>query len=137
MHPGHALAPSRPHLPAPPALPPPLAAAAPPPLPRGSASESEADAIGLRLLARSCYDPGANVTMLQRLAAAEAAAARGAGGGGGGRAGGEARGGRLEAMLRTHPLTRDRVDKVKELLPEAYKTYSERCRPLRDAWSFG
>lgn len=85
------------------------------------AAEAEADAIGIRLLARSCYDPAANVRMLQRLEMHE----KKAGAGGGGRA---------AALLQTHPLTEDRVETVRKLLPEAYKIYKSSCSVLRQGW---
>lgn len=92
-------------------------------LPHSRAAEKEADEIGIRLLARSCYDPAANVQMLQRLADHEK------------RAGGAAAA--VPAFVRTHPLTEARVESVRKLLPEAYKTYHEKCSALRSAWPFG
>jgi predicted Zn-dependent protease len=35
------------------------------------AAEYEADAIGIHLLAKACYDPDANITMLQKLEKAQ------------------------------------------------------------------
>lgn len=35
------------------------------------AAENEADAIGVHLLAKACYDPDANITMLQKLEKAQ------------------------------------------------------------------
>jgi predicted Zn-dependent protease len=52
------------------------------------AAEYEADAIGIRLLAKACYDPDANVTMLQKLNAVQGGAAD-----------------RTPEFLSTHPLT--------------------------------
>ncbi len=83
--------------------------------PTARASESEADAIGIQLLARACYDPDANVRMLQRLEAQERAQ------GGGGRQGPVAK------MISTHPLTEDRVARVRAALPKAYETYQVHC----------
>jgi predicted Zn-dependent protease len=85
-----------------------------------SASEAEADAIGLQLLARACYDPEANVRMLQRLSSHERAA------------GGPAA--QVPGLLRTHPLTESRVARVRAALPEAYKVYGRHCAPLRDGF---
>lgn len=84
-------------------------------LPHSRANEREADAIGVRLAARSCYDPSANVRMLQRLASAE---------GGGGAGGGL-------ALLRTHPITSERVEAVRALLPKAMGEYEARCAVAR------
>lgn len=89
-------------------------------LPHSRAAESEADAIGIRLLARCCYDPEANVRMLQRLSTLE----RGA----------DAPGGGAPVFLRTHPLTEERVRRVRDLLPEAYKEYQGSCHAVEGAW---
>ncbi|KAI8474498.1 MAG: peptidase family M48-domain-containing protein [Monoraphidium minutum] len=89
-------------------------------LPHSRSNEAEADAIGIRLLARACYDPEANVRMLQALEAQERA--RGGGGGSG------------PALLRTHPLTEDRVVRVRALLPEAYKIYRGHCSAIQSGW---
>jgi predicted Zn-dependent protease len=85
-------------------------------LPHSRANEREADAIGVRLAARACFDPAANVRMLQRLASAE--------GGGGGGSGGL-------ALLRTHPITSERVEAVRALLPKAMGEYEARCAVAR------
>lgn len=53
------------------------------------AAEYEADAIGIHLLAKACYDPDANITMLQKLEAAQQ------------KAGAEV----PPELLSTHPLT--------------------------------
>jgi predicted Zn-dependent protease len=53
------------------------------------AAEYEADAIGIHLLAKACYDPDANITMLQKLEKAV-----------------EKQGGAQQPeLLSTHPLT--------------------------------
>jgi hypothetical protein len=91
------------------------------PAPRARASESEADEIGLHILARACYDPEANVRMLQRLASHERAATKGATG--------------ELAMLRTHPLTKDRVERVRAALPGAYKVFRTHCSAVEEVWT--
>ncbi|KNE56882.1 hypothetical protein, variant [Allomyces macrogynus ATCC 38327] len=60
--------------------------------------ESEADHIGLLLAAQACYDPAAAVGFWQRMAA------KGEGG---------------PAFLSTHPAHRDRIEQIREWLPEA------------------
>jgi metalloendopeptidase OMA1, mitochondrial len=90
-------------------------------LPHSRANEREADAIGVRLAARACYDPAANVRMLSRLQMVE----EGKGGGGGGS------GSAAAALLRTHPMTGERVDAVRALLPSAMKEYHARCAAAR------
>ncbi|WIA21329.1 hypothetical protein OEZ85_000556 [Tetradesmus obliquus] len=85
-------------------------------LPYSRAAEYEADAIGIRLLAKACYDPDANVSMLQKLHAAQGGAAEA----------------RMPEFLSTHPLTTERVQKVKLLLPEAYALHQENCNAVQD-----
>lgn len=92
-------------------------------LPHSRANEREADAIGVRLAARACFDPTANVRMLQRLQRVEEEGGEGGGGGGAG--------GGVGALLRTHPLTGDRVDAVRALLPKAMIEYDARCAAAR------
>jgi len=89
-------------------------------LPHSRANEREADAVGVRLAARACFDPAANVRMLKRLAAVEARGQSGGGAGG-------------LALLRTHPLTAERVAAVEALLPAALAEYEARCGGLRAA----
>jgi len=81
-------------------------------LPYSRRAEHEADVIGLRLMARACYDPGACTTMLAKLNAKEQEAER------------QSRFS-TPAFLRTHPLTESRVDLVRKELPVAYKLYEE------------
>lgn len=69
-------------------------------LPFSRAQESEADRIGLILMAKAGYDPGAAVGFWRRMAAAS--------GGGGG-----------PEFLRTHPADETRIRKIQEELPEA------------------
>eukprot|EP00775_Hariotina_reticulata_P006780 gene6780-6997_t len=86
-------------------------------LPYSRAAEYEADAIGIRLMARACYDPDANVTMLMKL-------------------GQQQKGSEAEYMpefLSTHPLTQERVQRVRNLLPEAYRLHQDNCTMVQDA----
>lgn len=78
-------------------------------------AEYEADSIGVRLMAKACYDPQANVSMLAKLDAAQARP-------------GEMT---MPELLSTHPLTSDRVVRVKNQLSDAFKLYNERCSRLR------
>jgi len=56
------------------------------------AAEYEADAIGIHLLAKACYDPDANISMLQKLNKVQ-----------------EAQGMQQPELLSTHPLTEVRL----------------------------
>lgn len=75
-------------------------------LPFSRAQESEADHIGLILMAKAGYDPETAVGFWERMA----------------RNGG-ASGGPLDRFLRTHPTDADRVAKIKDELPEARSYY--------------
>ena len=74
-------------------------------LPNSRKAETEADVIGLQLAARACFDPAAAVSVFEKLGAEEA------------RQGGAAAA--VPAMLRTHPVTSDRIKRIKEMLPRA------------------
>jgi predicted Zn-dependent protease len=60
--------------------------------------------------------------MLQRLEAHELRATGGAGRG------------RGAALLQTHPLTEDRVENVRRMLPDAYQIYRSSCSSLQLGW---
>uniref|UniRef100_A0A7S3VQ66 Peptidase M48 domain-containing protein n=1 Tax=Dunaliella tertiolecta TaxID=3047 RepID=A0A7S3VQ66_DUNTE len=79
-------------------------------LPYSRRAEHEADAIGLQLMARACFDPKACTTMLQKLHGQEKKQPLATA---------------TPAFLRTHPLTNERVQRVKDALPQAYKTYQD------------
>jgi len=79
-------------------------------LPYSRVAEHEADSIGLQLMAKACFDPGAMPNMLAKLHKMERTMEGTAA---------------VPAFLRTHPLTNVRVDKVMEQLPKAYETYQE------------
>ena len=80
-------------------------------------AETEADLIGIRLMARACYNPTSAVSMLQKLHGLEAAQA-------------QQTGGRMPAILRTHPLSEARVEAVRRNLPEALRLLeASNCTP--------
>ncbi|GFH23364.1 peptidase_M48 domain-containing protein [Haematococcus lacustris] len=81
-------------------------------LPYSRRAEYEADAIGIRLMARACFDPVAATTMLSKLHSKEKELEGRSGVG-------------VPQFMRTHPLTDDRVAKVMAELPEAYKLYQQ------------
>ena len=72
-------------------------------LPNSRQAETEADVIGLQLAARACYDPAAAAVVFRKLGEEEA------------KHGGNA----IPKMLRTHPVTSDRIKKINEMLPKA------------------
>lgn len=78
-------------------------------LPNSRLGETEADAIGVRLAALACYDPAAAAIVFAKLGEAEA----------------KAGGPQVPTMLRTHPLSEDRVDRVNADLPAALELYSQ------------
>ncbi|MBI3288599.1 MAG: M48 family metallopeptidase [Elusimicrobia bacterium] len=82
-------------------------------LPFSRAQESEADRIGLILMAKAGYDPSSAVGFWERMSQASG----GSGGNG------------LERYLRTHPADSDRIDMIKEHLPEARGYFIRTDRP--------
>ncbi|KAH7619735.1 putative Mitochondrial metalloendopeptidase OMA1 [Nannochloris sp. 'desiccata'] len=66
-------------------------------------AETEADVIGLQLAARACYDPAAAAVVFKKLGEEEEKHGASA----------------IPKMLRTHPVTRDRIKKINEMLPKA------------------
>lgn len=74
-------------------------------LPFSRDHESEADAIGLRYMARAGYDPGEAINFWQRMS--EASRTRG--------------GDKPPEFMSTHPSDQTRIERLKELLPEARK----------------
>jgi predicted Zn-dependent protease len=73
-------------------------------LPWGRAQESEADHIGLILMAKAGYDPSAAVGFWQRMSKVQ-------------------QGGQPPEFLSTHPSDETRIDQIKQWLPEAQKYY--------------
>ncbi|KAL4513640.1 hypothetical protein Ndes2437A_g00549 [Nannochloris sp. 'desiccata'] len=72
-------------------------------LPNSRKAETEADVIGLQLAARACYDPAAAAVVFKKLGEEEEKHGASA----------------IPKMLRTHPVTRDRIKKINEMLPKA------------------
>ncbi|KAJ7255792.1 peptidase family M48-domain-containing protein [Mycena haematopus] len=73
-------------------------------LPHSRALETEADKVGLRLMSRACYDPGAAPRFFADLGRMEQ--------------------GNVPTFLRTHPATSERIAHLKTLLPENYTIYN-------------
>ncbi|GAX84856.1 hypothetical protein CEUSTIGMA_g12277.t1 [Chlamydomonas eustigma] len=82
-------------------------------------AEHEADAIGLRLMARACHNPEACLSMLNKLGEKEHQM--------------EGGGPKLPAFFRTHPLTSDRVQRVKKEMKEVLRMYDINCSSRRDS----
>lgn len=84
-------------------------------------AEYEADSIGVRLMAKACYDPQANVSMLAKLNAVQAHSGEGA----------------MPELLSTHPLTGERVVRVKNQLSDAFKLYDQHCSRMKSLFTAG
>jgi len=78
-------------------------------LPYSRKNESEADKIGMILMAKAGYDPAEALLFWKRMEAATS--------------GKKGRGGSMEKFLSTHPTSRDRQEQIKSWLPEIYKKY--------------
>ncbi len=76
-------------------------------LPWGRAQESEADQIGLILMAKAGYDPSAAVGFWERMAKVK-------------------QGGSPPEFLSTHPSDETRIAQIKQWLPEAMKYYKKK-----------
>jgi predicted Zn-dependent protease len=83
-------------------------------LPYSRKNESEADKIGMILMAKAGYDPAEALAFWKRMETATS--------GKGGRGGG------LDKFLSTHPTSRTRQDQIKAWLPEIYKKYYTKKR---------
>eukprot|EP01025_Chloroclados_australasicus_P056410 TRINITY_DN6962_c1_g1_i2.p1 TRINITY_DN6962_c1_g1~~TRINITY_DN6962_c1_g1_i2.p1 ORF type:complete len:236 (-),score=31.84 TRINITY_DN6962_c1_g1_i2:211-918(-) len=82
-------------------------------LPHSRRNETEADRIGVRLMALACYDPNAMIPMLKKLGRAEEMMTGG---------------GKAPTILRTHPVSDERVSVVQKELPSALDIYeSNEC----------
>eukprot|EP01024_Parvocaulis_polyphysoides_P018806 TRINITY_DN18374_c1_g1_i1.p1 TRINITY_DN18374_c1_g1~~TRINITY_DN18374_c1_g1_i1.p1 ORF type:complete len:362 (+),score=32.83 TRINITY_DN18374_c1_g1_i1:76-1161(+) len=79
-------------------------------LPHSRRNETEADKIGVRLMALACYDPTSMIPMLAKLGRAEEMMT--------------GPGGKQHTLLRTHPVTDDRIKVVKSEIPSAQEIYN-------------
>lgn len=75
-------------------------------LPHNRTQESEADVIGLDLMARAGFDPRQSVELWKNMMAAS--------------------GGSPPEFLSTHPASENRIKKLESLMPDALKTYEAR-----------
>ena len=76
-------------------------------LPWGRAQESEADRIGLILMAKAGYNPSSAVSFWERMSKLQ-------------------QGGKPPEFLSTHPSDETRINQIKQWLPEAQKYYQAR-----------
>lgn len=83
-------------------------------------AETEADIIGVRIMAKACYDPEASPKMLSKLDALESAP------------GPTIHRARVPNLLRTHPITSERIQRVRKELPLAVDLFENHdCRRKR------
>lgn len=93
-------------------------------LPNSRKLETEADYLGLRLMARACFNPQEATHLWERMQAAE-------GGSGGGIMDS------AKALISTHPVNRQRIDKITKWLPEALALRQEKgCPAPRQVGAF-
>lgn len=78
-------------------------------LPHSRKQESEADEIGLKYMARAGYDPEQAIKFWERFSDNTAAAG----------------GDKTPGFLRTHPVDKDRIEHLRELMPEAKAEYQK------------
>ena len=78
-------------------------------LPNSRKAETEADVIGVQLAARACYDPEAAVEVFSKLGRMEARTV----------------GATVPKFLRTHPMSQDRIARIKEMLPKAESLFEQ------------
>lgn len=84
-------------------------------LPNSRKLETEADSLGLQIMARACYDPRLAVSFWQRMDRVDG------GGGAGDKVTNSAK-----ALLSTHPVNAQRIDNIQRWLPEVLRLYEER-----------
>eukprot|EP00887_Chlorella_sp_A99_P005887 scaffold1.g5887.t1 len=75
-------------------------------LPNSRKQETEADVIGLQLMAHACYAPEGMLTMFQKMGKVE-----------------QQEGGYIPNFLRTHPNSSDRLETIRKMLPSAEALY--------------
>lgn len=76
-------------------------------LPNSRKAETEADVIGLQIMARACYDPNGMISMFEKMGQAEK------------KEGGDM----IPKFLRTHPHSSDRVKAIQGMMPTAEGIY--------------
>lgn len=75
-------------------------------LPNSRQCETEADSMGLKIMAKSCYDPRKSIEFWERMNEKSAG---------------------IPEFLSTHPHTEHRVDHLRKLIPEAMQIYENGC----------
>lgn len=84
-------------------------------LPNSRKLETEADSLGLQIMARACYDPRLAVSFWQRMDQAD-----------GGAGAGDKVTNSAKALLSTHPVNAQRIENIQRWLPEVLRLYEER-----------
>lgn len=70
-------------------------------------AETEADVIGSRIMARACFEPSAALKMLEKLDKLEKQSKA------------------VPNLLRTHPVTADRIERMQSEMAEAERVYAD------------
>ena len=83
-------------------------------LPHSRANESEADRMGALYAAKAGYDPRASITFWQKMVAQKQAAKPGGAGGG-----------KIEALMSTHPTDDRRIADLKAMMPQMVPIYEQ------------
>ncbi|MES2694357.1 MAG: M48 family metallopeptidase [Verrucomicrobiota bacterium] len=81
-------------------------------LPHSRANETEADGMGAMYAAKAGYDPRASITFWQKMLKQKQAAGAGAGG-------------KIEALMSTHPADEKRIADLKALMPQVVPIYEQ------------
>jgi len=89
-------------------------------LPNSRTQEFEADTIGLKLMSKACFDPRASPAMFTRLSQLE-----------------NTKGGVSVSFLSTHPSGEQRIQRLEQMLPEAFtiQAASPACQQTADYFS--
>ncbi len=85
-------------------------------LPHSRANETEADRMGALYAAKAGYDPRASISFWQKMVVEKRKAAQ---------AGGRGGGGKLQALLSTHPADEKRIADLQALMPQMVPIYDQ------------
>lgn len=88
-------------------------------LPASRQMEREADEVGLKMMARACFNPEGAVSLWQRMVRYE-----------------QRNGGNVPQFLSTHPASQARVEDMRRSLPAAEQIRSDNCSDARSFFDF-